>query len=261
MFAFVFPAQAAVIINEISPNSDPEWIELYNPDTITYDLTDWILKDGNTNSSDDLTLTGEIVAGSYLVFTHPKGWLNDSSDGDTVTLIASDSAQIDFYAYTHPSQDKTFARVPTGSTNWAHVDPTQGVANPTPIPSPLPSPSPSPTSTPSPTPSPSPSPSPTPTPTPSPTPKPSPKLSPSPSPDLDPSPEGTVAGETTEIDLSAFGVTSPVPSATPPTVESGLTLRTDRLKNLLMIGGGLVIVSIASYFGYRKYLSARTISS
>lgn len=119
---------------------------------------------------------------------------------------------------------------------------------------PLPVPSPSPTPTPTPTPSPTPSPTPTtPTLTPSPTPKPSlkPSPTPSPSPDLSPPREGSVEGEV--IDLSAFAPptlpNSPMPTSTP----KSLTLRTDRVKNILLIGGGLVLLSLSCYFGYRKY--------
>jgi hypothetical protein len=111
-----------------------------------------------------------------------------------------------------------------------------------------PSPSPSPTVTPTPTPSPShpPSPSitPTPTPKPSPTPLPSPSV-------LDDS-EATVAGVSTEIDLSAYG-TSPIPSL-PGDSRQVPILNHSRLKTVLLIGSGLILISIASFFGYQKYL-------
>jgi hypothetical protein len=116
----------------------------------------------------------------------------------------------------------------------------------------MPSPSPSPTPSPS---SPLPAtPTSTPTPTPTPTPKPSIKPSPSPSPPKEEDREGTVAGVTTEINLSGFGV-SPSPK---PSVEAVKpTLNRSRAKTALLVGLGLVLVSVASFFGYRKYLVSK----
>lgn len=112
---------------------------------------------------------------------------------------------------------------------------------PTPTPTPTPTPSPSPTS----------SPTSTPTPTPTPTAKPSPK--PSPSPDLSSPPAGTVAGAATTIDLSGFGV-EPSPSPSLPGVSrQAPTLNKARAKTALIVGSGLVLVSLAGYFGYRRY--------
>ncbi|MFH1244609.1 MAG: hypothetical protein V1487_03535 [bacterium] len=120
------------------------------------------------------------------------------------------------------------------------------------LPSPSPSPTPSLTPTPTPTPSPSPSPSPTPTPQPSLKPSPSPT---SPVETLQGGGEGTVAGESTEIDLSAFGVS---PSPTLQIVSSQApTLNHSRAKTVLLIGSGLVFVALAGFFGYRRYLAIK----
>lgn len=116
-------------------------------------------------------------------------------------------------------------------------------------------PSPSPSPTPAPSPTPTPSPSLVPSPTPSPTPKPSPKPSPSPSPDLGVR-IGTVAGEATTIDLSGFGV-SPSPTSPAKALREGGSkpiLNRDRAKTALLVGIGLITMSLAGFFGYRYYL-------
>jgi hypothetical protein len=117
-----------------------------------------------------------------------------------------------------------------------------------------PSPSPSPTVAPTPTPSPSPTLSPTIVPTP--TPKPSPTPLPSPS-VLDDS-EASVAGVSTEIDLSGYGSSpSPTLQGQTLTAQAGLqapSLNHSRLKTVLLIGSGLIILSITSFFGYHRYL-------
>lgn len=111
---------------------------------------------------------------------------------------------------------------------------------------------PTPTTSPSHTPTPSPSPSSTTTSKPSMIPSPVP----SPSPALSSPSVGTVAGEATEIDLSGFGVlptTSPVGADYHPPVAP--TINKSRAKTALIIGTGLVLTSLASFLGYRKYLA------
>lgn len=133
----------------------------------------------------------------------------------------------------------------------------QGSEDPLPVslsitkvwPSPSPSPTPTPTATPTPDPTSPPSPSPTPTPTPK------PSLKPSVSPNMATPPPGTVAGESTQVDLSIFGHSPPpstVPSGSPP---GQLVLNQSRAKTAILVGSGLLILSLASYFGYKKYLS------
>jgi len=114
---------------------------------------------------------------------------------------------------------------------------------------PSPSPSPSPSFSPIPIPSPSPSPIPIPSPSPSVTPKPKPSL--------DPSPQvGTVAGTTTAIDLSGFGV-SPSPYLQLDKLDEpsphAPTLNKARAKTAIIIGSGLILISVSGFFGYREY--------
>lgn len=116
----------------------------------------------------------------------------------------------------------------------------------------------------SPSPQPTPTPSPTPTPTPSPTPKPSPTPSPIPLPSIHPLSSistGTVAGQAVEIDLSGFGI-PPSPSLAPslsaqadPTSIGRPVLNKSRAKTALLLGTGMLVISIASFYGYRKYRS------
>lgn len=84
---------------------------------------------------------------------------------------------------------------------------------------------------------------------------PSPRLVPSP--DLRESPAGTVAGAI-KIDLSAFGNPSPLPDpAESPTSVPQVVVNKARLKIVLAIGLGLVIVAVSSGLGYRRYLTFR----
>lgn len=109
--------------------------------------------------------------------------------------------------------------------------------SPTPTPTPTPSPTPAPTNTPAPTPTPKPSPSPIPSPVPSPT------------PDLE-SPSGTVAGLT--VNSINLGIaTSPSPSPQTDLV-SGPTLNRSRARTALLVGSGLIMLSLAGFVGVRQ---------
>lgn len=164
-----------MVINEISPSTDPEWVELFNDNDTPLNLTGYLLEDGNSDSSDDVYLSGTISPKGFLVFTHAEGWLNNS--GDTLKLYnnASPSAILDQTTFGSVDSTKSFAKIPNGGAWQITTNVTNGVSNPTPTPSPtptptqIPSPSPTPTSTKTPTPTPvkTKTPSPTPTPTPS----------------------------------------------------------------------------------------------
>lgn len=174
LWVLAFPSNvlASIYINEISPSTDPEWIELYNDSGSSVDLTGYLLEDGNSSSSDDISLSGTISAYGFLVFTHSEGWLNNG--GDTVKLYnnASPSAVIDQYTYGNMGSSESVARMPNGSSNWQVTsNVTQNSSNPIPTPATTSTPTITPTPTPTRTPTPTPLKTKTPTPSPTPTPE------------------------------------------------------------------------------------------
>src|SRR3989339_690102 len=138
LLVVIFPPiiRAQVFINEISPLGDEEWVEIYNAGETPFDLGGWCLADGNTVESDDLSLEGIITPLEFKVFTHNKGWLNDG--GDSVTLLATDSATIDTVAYGTVPEGKSWARIPDAGPDWLVSDLSKGLPNPTPAPPPTP---------------------------------------------------------------------------------------------------------------------------
>jgi len=223
-----FLLSLVVVINEISPSSELEWIELFNPGSEPHNLVGWSLVDNN-NLDDDIILDVTLESGQYFVATNSgkTSWLNNS--GDTVTLFDVSHNTIDSLVYGTIQSGKTIGRVPDESENWLpNLSPTMGFANPTP--SPTPSPIPTPTLAPLPTVTPTPTPTSTPV-----TPAPSPSsaslalalASPRPLPSKEPSHEGTVAGQKSEINLAGFGV-SPSPSLEPSVQNIRSGIRLDR---------------------------------
>jgi len=92
MLAFFFSefslARAEVVINEFVSNSlvsgDDEWVELLNTGGVDILLDGWMIKDGNIDTKDDISLSGTLSKNGVLVFNHKDGWLNDG--GDSISL-------------------------------------------------------------------------------------------------------------------------------------------------------------------------------
>ena len=235
------PILASVLINEISPNSGDDWVELYNTDGNSVDISGWILDDSGT-SSDMLTIPQEstMSAQGFKLF-YVGNRLNQ--DGDTVTLLNSNRSQQDSQNYgSGIDNGKSLGRYGDGSSNWQTLqNPTPGSSNSSGNPLTNPSPSPSPSPDPSPSPSPSQAPTSalaTPTPKPS-SPKPSPtkKPSPSPSPSEDeesPPPTPRVLGKTDE--------SSPSPSPQP---KKSFQLTKGAIVSYSLVGSGLLFLLAA----------------
>lgn len=230
---------AAVLINEISPSTDTEWVELYNDGDIGVDLTGYRLEDGNSVLTDDINLSGQISSKSFLVFNHAEGWLNNG--GDTVKLYnnATPSAVIDQYTYGDIDQSKSVARIPNGSGNWQTTsNVTNNSTNPTPTPSPTPSPTQSPTPTPLPTPLITKSPSPTPVKT----------KTPSPKPTSTPEVLGVESGQ-------SYPTPEPTVEAEPTTVPTTTKKTSIIIMASIFIGVGVILTVVAGILIVKKIKS------
>ncbi len=260
---FISQAFAQVVINEFCPNCDPEWVELFNLTSDPIDLEGWEISDGNTQSSDDITISGTLYSSTliqphgFFVIEHPKGWLNDSSPGDTLKLFdnSTNTDPVDSFSYTSTQADKSYSRFPDGSGNFsANTTSTKGTAN-----------QPLPTSTPIPTPSPTPLPTPTPTSKPVNTPTPKPIASPTPtfilssstktliSPKIEenadkdpPSPAVNILGDS---DVAATPTPTPVP-VIPAKISFPI---------FVMFGGALLCFIAILIYLYKHFLKASVV--
>lgn len=165
------PSTSALVINEFVPNANPEWVEFYNNDATTTDLSNYYFDDdtdfnSDSGSSSKIALSGLLNSGQTC-FRDLSTMLNN--DGDTPTLFKADSTLVDSYNYASSSAGLSYSRVPDGAEWMVAQTPTKSTQNcqdlaPTSTPVP-------PTSTPIP---PTPNPTPTPTVAPVPTKKPTP---------------------------------------------------------------------------------------
>lgn len=223
---------AQVVINEFSSSSNPEWVEIYNSSGGEIDLTGWKIIDDNSNTSDDLDLSGCIISSGFRSFSRPFGWLNNG--GDTITLKDENDAQINQIVYGSggvvgvPNDGQSASRQPDGSDSWLIIDsstqqddycqpaPTSTpTSTPTLTLSPTTSPTSTPTSKPESTSTPTPALAATPTLKPTPKPTSTPKLTPTPTEEVSeedsfeevalfesPEPSPEVLGEETSSDKS-----------------------------------------------------------
>ncbi len=172
-------AFAALYINEFSSNSDPDWVEIYNSDSSSVDLSNYLLRDSTDANKQDLT--GSIPGNGFVTFD----WSNRlDNNGDTIRLVVLNEGgvenNVDQITYgsggtvAAPASGQTAGRSPDGSSNIVLLSSSsKGSSNnsATPVPTatsaptntPTPTPTPTPTKTPTPTPSPTSGPTATPT--------------------------------------------------------------------------------------------------
>lgn len=164
VFTFTFTSEvlAQVVINEFSPVSDPEWVELYNSGTSTESLEDYVIFfDDNVSTTQKYEFcSGEQIPGnSFKLITRPARpfWL--ANDGDGLVLKKAGNV-VDLIIYGNgqvvgiPNADQSVTRDPRGSANWVITDTPspQGDSIMLNCPTPTSAPTEAPTTTPTPTP-------------------------------------------------------------------------------------------------------------
>ncbi|MDP1721758.1 MAG: lamin tail domain-containing protein [Candidatus Gottesmanbacteria bacterium] len=174
-FFITFPprAFAAVVINEFLPapsSGNVEWIEFYNTEPSSEDLSNYYFDD-DTNFDSDSGSSGRLAISGLLLssatcYVELSTYLNNN--GDTPTIFKLDGSLIDSYQYASSSADKSYARVPDGGSWQVNQTPSKSSSKcsdlaPSPTPTPTPTPTPQATATPTFTPTPTKTPTPTPT--------------------------------------------------------------------------------------------------
>lgn len=157
-FVFISPVSAAVRLNEIypaPPTGEFEWVELYNDEDTTIDLSTYTLSDPTEKF---LKFDNTIIGPNSFLIATSSGVLNNS--GDIVFLkTGNETVETATYSASFDSS-KSFAKCPDGTGSWftttaitknsSNIDacPT---STPTPSPTPPVSPTPIVTETPTPT--------------------------------------------------------------------------------------------------------------
>lgn len=116
-FLLVPTTQADIFLNEISPGSSPEYVELYNSATEAVELNNWYLDDLADKGSSPKLFSTTISALGFSV-VELNSMLNNSG-GDSVRLLDPHQVEIDRYDYTaNISLNDIFIRCPDGGDSW-----------------------------------------------------------------------------------------------------------------------------------------------
>lgn|GEM_PF-6430187 len=126
------PAGIKIYLSELhpKPSSGEEWIEIYNPNSISVNLAGWQLWDKLSNPSLIYAFnTDQISAQSYLVVSINRK-LNDTEDG--VILKNAQGQVIDETNYLNSPTDLSWSLSGTGpeATNWSFQVSSPESANP-----------------------------------------------------------------------------------------------------------------------------------
>jgi hypothetical protein len=140
------PTLAPIIITEVfpKPSQGEEWVELYNPNSTTANLSGWELWDELSQPSLIFSFTTQTIGSNQWLIVPITRKLNDTEDG--VTLKTNTGQMSDAMHYTSSEPDKSWARL--GSTNnspWSLGAASPAEDNPIPTPTPTTQPTSNPT--------------------------------------------------------------------------------------------------------------------
>jgi len=129
------PALLPVVINEILSTGSPDWVELYNPNNQSVDISGYLMYDPSTVTNKFVIPNGTVIpANGYLVINCDDGVTGAnfklSSGGEDVTLEKADGTLVDKVTFPALVANTSYARIPDGSTNLQiSNNPTQGASN------------------------------------------------------------------------------------------------------------------------------------
>jgi len=113
-----------IAISEVMPwpsaGSAFEFIELFNADNTTIDLTGWQLDDASGSGSSPCLIPEDtkIEPGEYLAFYNFETKLSLSNDGDTVRLVNPNLEEVSTIAYPKSFKDQSFSLI-KGKWLWS----------------------------------------------------------------------------------------------------------------------------------------------
>lgn len=163
------PFPSGIVINEFLPdpasdwngdssiNSDDEWIEIYNTNAFSVDMSGWQLDDiaGGTTPF-TLPYGTTIAANGFLIFYASETNIGLNNSGDDVRLLYPDDSVADSTSYTDSNDDESYSRNPDGAGSFTNAcAPTPNATNCVSVPTNTPLPTNTPTETATSTPGPS----------------------------------------------------------------------------------------------------------
>jgi hypothetical protein len=131
----------SVKLNEIfanaveSPETNYEWIELYNTSEWAFDINGWKIKDAADN---EFVIDSSNVAGGStllgtgqwaLIYHYGEGSFS-LNNGAEVVILSDTNVEIDSFSYASAVSDKSWGRIPDVTGSWFNnLTPTPGGSN------------------------------------------------------------------------------------------------------------------------------------
>ena len=118
VFLFTGKTYASLYINEFNSSSGSDWVEIYNSDDSSVDLSKYIVRD--SSSTNKYELTGSLEGKSFMTFDWGD---NLNNTGDTIKLqLKTDNTMIDKVVYNAkgtatPTSSQTSSKNPDTSAN------------------------------------------------------------------------------------------------------------------------------------------------
>ncbi|MBI4153566.1 lamin tail domain-containing protein [Candidatus Woesebacteria bacterium] len=244
---------AEVLINEFSPNTSSDWIELYSADDV--DISGWVLDDYDTSTNMATIPDGVSIGPSFSNYYVTEVSTRLNKDGDEISLFDSKNNLKDKTSYGNKggpclsSDTGSIGRYPDGNSTIDRFSlSTKGETNDVGQLDPCPTPTPTPTPTLSPTPSPTSSSTVTPTPIPIPSQTKSPTASPIKTPSPTPTKTPTFAPEENSSEKPTF---SPSPTSETTVLGENISKEKNILPYVLIIAG-IVCLGFGGYFLYNR---------
>ena len=147
---------AAVVVNELLPKDDDQWVELYNTGDTTVSMNQWTIQNASGEKKTFVLNASAIVNGhGFYVIHKSQSGISMSENGDAIILTDDHGTQQDLQGFPGILGYKTaWGRAPDGTGLMTGcTNPTPNAPNDCPVPTPTPTPVPVPaTGTPVPTP-------------------------------------------------------------------------------------------------------------
>jgi len=119
-----------IFLSEVMANPDTnqkEWVEIYNNNDFSVDLTDWYIDDLENSGSSPKSFSLTLAAKSYGVIQPSSSIFNN--DTDTVRLLDFNKQEKNSFEYADSEKNKTWGRISFDSDDFCLQEPSLGTMN------------------------------------------------------------------------------------------------------------------------------------
>jgi len=123
------PLTRGIYLNEalVNPDNEAEWIEIYNHNDYTVELTNWYYDDGQDAGATPKPFSLSLPGKSYQVVEMTSAIFNN--DQDSVRLLTAQKIEVDSFEYCDSQKGESYSRQTTDESVWCKTTPSKGTVN------------------------------------------------------------------------------------------------------------------------------------